>query len=64
MRDPVLIGADDVRAAGRQMVAAAQQMSAAASQIEAALSLRRQWEEEYLARLEALAPPLARPVGS
>lgn len=54
MDSMILVGADDVRRAGQQMMQAAQQMSDAAGRIEAAFYQRRQWEEEYLARIEAI----------
>lgn len=50
----MLIGAEEVRSAGYDMKQAADEMSRAASRIEAAFEQRRQWEEEYLARIEAV----------
>jgi len=50
----ILIGADEVLRASSAIAAAAHQMQSVASQIEDTMQRRRQWEEEYLQRLEAL----------
>lgn len=54
MNDILLIGADDVRRAGHQIANAAQQFSDVVARMEAAFAQRRQWEEEYLQRIEAI----------
>lgn len=49
-----LIGAEEITRAAQQMRSAAEQMQQVATQIEDTMARRRQWEEEYLARIEAL----------
>ena len=53
METMLLVGADDVRNASHRMQSAAESMQSAAAHIENALHQRRQWEEEFLLRLEA-----------
>lgn len=47
-----LIGAEDVRAAGRNVQGAAQEMKAAASYIEDSLERHRRFLDDWLQRLE------------
>lgn len=49
-----LVGAEEVSRAAARMQDAAQRMNDAASRMEQAFDLRRRWEEEYLARIEAI----------
>ena len=52
MRDPVLIGADDVRNASHTMARAAETMSSAASSISSALEQHQRFLEDWLSRFE------------
>jgi hypothetical protein len=49
-----LVGAEEVSRAASRMQEAAQRMNDAASRMELAFEVRRQWEEEYLGRIEAI----------
>lgn len=50
----LLVGTEPVTNAAATMRDAAERMQSAAAQIEHTMYQRRIWEEEYLARLEAL----------
>lgn len=48
----LLLGVEDMRAAGRQMQSAAEQMNHAAHEIEDSLDRHRRWMDEWLSRFE------------
>lgn len=50
----ILLGSEDVRAAGYTMMQAAQEMRSAASSIDLALQLQRVFMDEWLQRLEVV----------
>ena len=50
----LLIGTEDVTRAANRMAEAADKMQSAAAEMDYAFQQRRQWEEEYLARIEAI----------
>lgn len=54
MKDPVLIGAEDVLNGAHRIQQAAQTLLDVAGRMEDAFQQRRQWEEEYLRRIEAI----------
>lgn len=54
MQSIILVGADDVANAARRIQNAAQQFADVVSRMEQAFAQRRQWEEEYLLRIEAI----------
>lgn len=54
MNTITLIGTEAVASASQRIREAAAEMSQVASRIETAFILRRQWEEEYLSRIEAI----------
>lgn len=49
-----LVGAEAVTAASHRMAEAANAMQAAADSMAFTMQRRREWEEEYLARIEAI----------
>lgn len=54
MNNVLLIGAEEVNDASHRMLQAASEMQSVAERLEAAFEQRRRWEEEYLARIEAI----------
>ena len=54
MSQILLVGAEAVASAASRMERAASEMASAASSIANTMYQRRQWEEEYLARIEAI----------
>lgn len=60
MESIFLVGSEEVSRAASRIASAAEDFNHVADRLEAAFERRRQWEEEYLQRLEAVsssAPP-------
>lgn len=56
-----LLGADDVRSAGRTIASAAGDMRSAASAIESTMDRHQRFLDDWLARLEAVMQPQPQP---
>jgi hypothetical protein len=59
-RNPVLIGAEDVRSAGHTMARAAETMSSAAMNIHGALERHQNFLDDWLQRFEAAVETMTR----